>query len=236
MNRARPSERARAGARRHEASLMGAAARRPWASLALALLAAAALAPASHAQQPVSQASVQSLVDALSRPAAAGAAGRGLARSFQRTELPDTRTNVCRGAATAGREGGGAGSRNLEVVPYGGDDAARVDLDVRFALDSDALTSGNQSLLDNLAAALQSPQLRAERFAVAGHTDTTGAAKHNLELSCARAIAVRRYLVAKGVAPERLTAYGFGSERLLAQDAPTAPQNRRVEIRRAPGS
>ena len=57
----------------------------------------------------------------------------------------------------------------------------------------------------------------------------------HLELSCARAIAVRRYLVGKGVAEARLTAYGFGSVRPLAgEDSAVAAANRRVEVRKAP--
>ena len=99
---------------------------------------------------------------------------------------------------------------------------------------SDKLTGADRALLDRLAAALLKPELAQDRFAVAGHTDITGDARLNLELSCARALAVRRYLSDKGVGEQRLSAYGFGSTRLVAINEPTASANRRVEIRKAP--
>ena len=164
------------------------------------------------------------------------------ARSFRRTLPPDTGSSLCNGqaaaaaaapagTATAGR---GVAARNLEVVPYAGDTTPGVNLSVQFATASDRLTTSDKTLLETLAKALKSPELAQDRFAVAGHTDSTGDARINLELSCARALAVRGYLATKGVAVQRLSAYGFGSTRLLAADEPTAGQNRRVEIRKAP--
>ena len=49
-------------------------------------------------------------------------------------------------------------------------------------------------------------------------------------------VAVRRYLGTKGVPAQRLTAYGFGSARLVEPGDPAAGSNRRVEIRKAPAS
>ncbi len=191
---------------------------------------------AAWAQQPLAQTNVQALVDALS--------GSGpTARSFRRTSLPDVGTSLCVGqtgaagskpataTATASR---GVAARNLEVVPYAGDTTPGVNLSVQFATASDRLTKGDQALLNTLAKALLSAELAQDRFAVAGHTDSTGDAQVNMELSCARALAVRRYLTSKGVQAQRLSAYGFGSTRLLATDEPAAGQNRRVEIRKAP--
>ena len=127
----------------------------------------------------------------------------------------------------------GPARRNLEVVPYAGDSTPGVNLSVQFATGSDRLASGDRALLDNVAAALNSPKLASDGFAVAGHTDASGDARLNLELSCVRALAVRRYLVDKGVAEARLTAYGFGSARPLEGDA-AAATHRRVEVRKAP--
>jgi outer membrane protein OmpA-like peptidoglycan-associated protein len=109
-----------------------------------------------------------------------------------------------------------------------------VHLDVRFAFGSDRIAPGDVTLLDNLAAALRDVRLLPERFAIAGHTDAVGPAAVNLELSCARALAVVRHLQTQGVEAARLTAYGFGSARLLPGAPPTAAVHRRVEIRRAP--
>ena len=203
-------------------------------ALAVALTLAAATGTA-RAQQPLAQTDVQALVAALS--------GNGpTARSFRRTQPPDAGTSLCDGQATApaaaGKVGskpaGGAVTRNLEVVPYAGDATPGVNLSVQFASASDRLTASDQALLETLAKALKSPELAQDRFAVAGHTDSTGDARINMELSCARAVAVRRYLAGKGVAVQRLSADGFGSTRLLAADDPSAGQNRRVEIRKAP--
>jgi outer membrane protein OmpA-like peptidoglycan-associated protein len=205
---------------------------------ALVCLALTAASAAALAQRPLSEASVESLVAALSGAGRAGADGPAT-RSFRRTQLPDAASNLCgesakpapRAAAAAPADG--PGRRNLEVVAYAGDTTPGVNLSVQFATGSDRLAAGDRSLLDNVAAALKSPTLASESFAVAGHTDATGDARINLELSCARALAVRRYLVDKGVAEARLTAYGFGSVRPLEGDA-AAPGNRRVEVRKAP--
>ena len=216
-------------------------------ALVLTLATAVAMTTAmttAQAQQPVSQASVESLVAALS---GAGRGGDGPAtRSFRRTQLPDAGSNLCGEAAKPARAGsgtagtravgghaGGAATRTLEVVPYAGDTTPGVNLSVQFATGSDRLAAGDRALLDNVAEALKSSTLAAESFAIAGHTDASGDARINLELSCARALAVRRYLVDKGVAETRLSAYGFGSARPFEGDAAAAAQ-RRVEVRKAP--
>ncbi len=206
------------------------------------MLALAGAAGPSAAQQPLAQTSVEALVKALS--------GSGpTARAFRRTQLPEAGTSLCAGqvgaaqapadvAAAAPADGTtatrGMRARNLEVVPYAGDTTPGVNLDVRFATASDKLTKADQMLLDTLAKALKSKDLAQDRFAVAGHTDSTGDDKINQELSCARALAVRRYLQTKGVTVARLSAYGFGSGRPLEAGQGEAAANRRVEIRKAP--
>jgi len=200
------------------------------AAIAAAILAVVAALP-SQAQQPLTQTNVEALVAALR--------GGPATRAFRRTTLPDVGSSLCAGqdrAAPAARGvgAGGASARNLEVVPYAGDTTPGVNLDVRFATASDALTKSDQALLDTLAKALKTPDLAKDRFAVAGHTDATGDDRINQELSCARALAVRRYLSGKGVALARLSAYGFGSTRPLEAGQADSSANRRVEIRKAP--
>lgn len=199
----------------------------------LSLLALATLcAPlAARAQVPLSEVSVDELVRTLGGP------GK---KSFLRTAPPDAASSLCGGQSGApgapAKPGAAAapGKRNLEVVPYGGDSTPGVNLKVQFTYGSDKLTPADRDMLDTLAKALQHRDLASEGFAVAGHTDTTGDARINLELSCARALAVRKYLVSKGVAEKRLSAYGFGSHRLLADNSPTDGIHRRVEVRKAP--
>ncbi len=220
------------------------------AAMSLAVGLAFALAPA-QAQKPLAKTSVEDLVKALG-----GTGGTGpTARAFRRTQLPEAGTSLCAGQAGAAPAPGAAPAappdvaaapadgatatrslraRNLEVVPYAGDTTPGVNLDVRFASASDKLTKADQTLLDTLAKALKTKDLAQDRFAVAGHTDSTGDDKINQELSCARALAVRSYLQSKGVAVARLSAYGFGSARPLDGGQADLAANRRVEIRKAP--
>jgi outer membrane protein OmpA-like peptidoglycan-associated protein len=204
--------------------------RRALASAAILALATTAPAPAfSQSQAPMAEASVEALLDILD----AGATSR----SFTRTQLPDESTSECKGTAGGTKAAGGTnstGMRNLEAVPYAGDTTAGVNLDIVFGHGSDTMSAREAALLDNLAKALLNPRLVDARFAVAGHTDATGKPEINLELSCARALAVRKHLARKGVAPRRMTAYGFGSNKPLDGTQATAPRNRRVEIRMAP--
>ena len=70
-------------------------------------------------------------------------------------------------------------------------------------------------------------------FAIGGHTDNTGSAALNLRLSNKRAIAVRDYLVEKGVDATRLEAKGFGEGFPIEDNNTRAGRanNRRVEIK-----
>lgn len=70
------------------------------------------------------------------------------------------------------------------------------------------------------------------RLLIEGHTDSTGAAAHNRTLSETRAASVKSYLVAKGVAADRLSTAGFGADKPVADNATELgrAQNRRVEL------
>lgn len=65
-----------------------------------------------------------------------------------------------------------------------------------------------------------------------GHTDSIGTEAYNLKLSLRRAQAVRDYLVAHGMAPDRIRIEGFGETRPVATNdtADGRAQNRRVEL------
>lgn len=67
---------------------------------------------------------------------------------------------------------------------------------------------------------------------VQGHTDNVGKADYNMKLSDARANAVMKYLIDKGVPQERISAKGYGLERPIADNKTKAgrAQNRRVEF------
>lgn len=67
---------------------------------------------------------------------------------------------------------------------------------------------------------------------IEGHTDSTGSAEYNLDLSQRRAHAVLLFLQSQGLNATRLRAVGFGMERPVADNssADGRKRNRRVEI------
>jgi OOP family OmpA-OmpF porin len=103
---------------------------------------------------------------------------------------------------------------------------------VNFEFNQAQLTAAAKMILGEVAATfIGQPSLHAE---VAGHTDSVGSARANLKLSERRAQAVRAYLIAKGVPPERLVARGFGKTEPLVTPETTdldRERNRRVELR-----
>ncbi|WP_034060312.1 OmpA family protein [Lacinutrix jangbogonensis] len=66
-----------------------------------------------------------------------------------------------------------------------------------------------------------------------GHTDTIGLAKRNNELSLQRAKSVSSYLINKGLKPERIKWFGFGSSKPITVNDTEADRakNRRVEFK-----
>lgn len=111
-----------------------------------------------------------------------------------------------------------------------------------FDLGSAVLSHEGQRQLDQLAKILSdiAPKIPANVkwiLRIDGHTDQrpihTSHFPSNWELSSARAIAVVKHLMAKGVAPERLVAAGFGEHQPLAQKGSEAElaRNRRIEFK-----
>jgi len=106
-----------------------------------------------------------------------------------------------------------------------------IDMRIQFEIDSAKLDAVGIALVDKLGTALTDPKLAAYRFEIAGHSDATGDGEYNLRLSTQRANAVRDYLIAKhSIAPERLSAMGYGSSKPLNAGSPSDPLNRRVQI------
>ncbi len=72
-----------------------------------------------------------------------------------------------------------------------------------------------------------------EKIEVGGHTDNVGKAEANMILSANRANTVRAYLLMKGIAPERVTAKGYGMTVPVAENttADGRAMNRRTEVK-----
>lgn len=103
-------------------------------------------------------------------------------------------------------------------------------LGVHFELNSDTLTPGSLSILDQAAAALKGqPGMRVR---VAGHTDSIGSKRANEDLSMRRARSVKHYLAAQGVDPRRLAVKGYGESQPVASNETKSgrAKNRRVEF------
>ena len=101
---------------------------------------------------------------------------------------------------------------------------------IKFKTASAKLTKSSYSTLDDIAdLMIRIPEANLE---VQGHTDNKGSDLKNLKLSEARAAAVVKYLVKKGVAKDRLRSEGYGSSKPIADNGNAAgrAQNRRVEL------
>ena len=72
-----------------------------------------------------------------------------------------------------------------------------------------------------------------EKIELGGHTDNVGSAVSNMTLSSNRANAVRAYLLAQGIAPERVTAKGYGMTVPIAENTTVEGRalNRRTEVK-----
>ena len=109
-----------------------------------------------------------------------------------------------------------------------------------FKTDTDVLEKGCDPKARRLASALVDAKKRLEaagvrnfKFEVSGHTDTSGSAAHNRELSQRRADRMKAELVSKGVPVGDIAAVGMGSDRLLVKPDNTAAKkarNRRYEV------
>lgn len=102
---------------------------------------------------------------------------------------------------------------------------------VNFRINSAELRDTAEEILDeDTATLLNNPDVMIE---VAGHTDSTGQASYNMDLSQRRANTVRDYLIANGVDADRIVAKGYGQEQPIADNGTAEGRtlNRRVELR-----
>ncbi|MDP2599514.1 MAG: OmpA family protein [Deltaproteobacteria bacterium] len=102
---------------------------------------------------------------------------------------------------------------------------------IHFAFDKWEIRPVSYPILNDVVEVLhQYPNIRKMR--IEGHTDNIGSDAYNEKLSQKRAESVRQYLIAKGIAPERLEAAGYGESTPVATNDTELgrAKNRRTEF------
>lgn len=101
---------------------------------------------------------------------------------------------------------------------------------IQFETGQASIQHDSDAVLDNLTViAMRCPDAQIE---ISGHTDSVGGDDTNMALSRQRAEAVADYLTKAGIAPERMTAVGYGNMRPIASNDTEEgrTQNRRIEF------
>ncbi len=122
------------------------------------------------------------------------------------------------------------GNDNVDIQNTGDRLIVTLPQDILFDVDSAVVNPGLRSDLYSVAQNLQNyPDSRVQ---IVGHTDNSGGAEHNQQLSERRANAVADILMNGGVAFSRINAYGRGEDQPVASNLTEdgKAQNRRVEI------
>jgi len=176
--------------------------------------------------------------------AAIGAAAGVLVGLAAGDNAQERRNGAIVGALVGGGIGGIAGANldrqeaelranlgsNARIVNTGDQLIVTLPQDILFATESASLTG---ALRNDLAALAQSiNNFPNTTVNVIGHTDNTGTAAFNQDLSSRRAQAVSSVLMDNGVSPNRIRSIGRGEDAPIASNlnAEGRAQNRRVEI------
>jgi len=102
---------------------------------------------------------------------------------------------------------------------------------VQFDTGKSTIKSESAALLDEVAGVL-TQHTEMTKLEVQGHTDNRGAVAFNKKLSQSRADAVRKALIQRGVAGERLVAKGYGPDKPIEDNSTDEgrQKNRRVQF------
>lgn len=101
---------------------------------------------------------------------------------------------------------------------------------IYFDFNKTAIKPVSRPVLQNVIDYMnKNPEVKME---IQGHADIIGTQGYNLRLSEARAQAVKKYLVSKGISADRLTTKGFGISRPVGPNKTKAgrAKNRRIEF------
>ncbi len=177
--------------------------------------------------------------------AAIGAAVGAVAGALTGDNSRERRKRALIGAGVGGLAGGGVGyymdvqeaklrqqleGSGVSVTRNGDEITLNMPSNVTFATNSADLNSQFFGTLDSVGLVLK--EYDKTLVDVLGHTDNTGSAELNQELSQRRAATVGNYLLGRGVAAGRIIQQGFGYSRpVTTNDTAEGRQaNRRVEI------
>ena len=101
---------------------------------------------------------------------------------------------------------------------------------IEFVTGTADLVPGASSGIDLLATYMG--KYPDKKVTLEGHTDSTGSAELNKNLSQQRADYIRKVLISKGVAADRITAIGYGQSQPVASNSSQSgrQKNRRIDI------
>lgn len=167
--------------------------------------------------------------------------------SVKTTEDGKYRIRVAAGARyglMAKRDGYLATDENFDFNKLNRDDSMQVDLyltqikmgakivlkNIFFDFDKSDLKTASYPELNRVLEYLKDGQI--QKIAISGHTDSVGDDAYNQKLSERRAKAVMDYFLSRGIAPERLSAVGYGEAqpRVPNDTKENRATNRRVEF------
>ncbi|MCE0505463.1 MULTISPECIES: OmpA family protein [unclassified Roseivivax] len=200
------------------------------------LVALTACAPLNDPNNPNRQAQTGALIGAGVGALAGAAAGN---------DPEERRRNAAAGALVGAAGGAVIGNRldkqeaalrqqvgndNIDIRNTGERLIVTLPQDILFATDSTAVSPGIQG--DLIAVARNLQQYPDTNVQVVGHTDNTGDAAYNQDLSQRRAQAVASILTSNGVPGFRINTIGRGEDQPVASNLTPEgrAQNRRVEI------
>ncbi len=102
---------------------------------------------------------------------------------------------------------------------------------IQFETGKDVIKKSSHAKLDTVVNIMKKYQFTS--WSIEGHTDNTGNAAKNLQLSKDRAASVKKYFVNQGIDAGRLTSEGYGDTKPIGDNKTSKgrAENRRVEIK-----
>jgi len=125
-------------------------------------------------------------------------------------------------------------SSGVSVTRNGDDIILNMPSNITFDTSASGVKSDFYAVLNSVVSVIK--EFEKTAVDISGHTDSTGAASYNQELSQQRANSVGAYFTSQGVIPERIVATGYGESNPIAPNNTRngRARNRRVEIKLSP--